>query len=114
MESIHRKIQKVYVEIISIWKFGNSEKKLLNLQQKYVLEALLYNYNFLAEDYGNNQLNTRNKLAQSAKNIKEVWKRSHMYSFIMYFYKLPPDLKNLGVKQRRMKIKEYITKQSLK
>ncbi|KAJ8668867.1 hypothetical protein QAD02_000126 [Eretmocerus hayati] len=103
------KLNKVHSKVMKLQeKVRHFPKKQLNLNEKFAVEVLPYNYTSLVENYQGITLNTRNKLLSLPKNIKEVWKRSHRCHAIMYFNKLPPNVKSLKQDKRKYILEKHI------
>ena len=103
-------LYKIHEKIIKI-VFGNSQNEIpLNLKQKYELEVLLHNYETLQTIFKNSTSVTRKKLIELPKPLLEAGKKKNYYCAIEVFNSLPNQLKILSEKERKKKLKEYLSK----
>ena len=84
---VHDKIMKI------VYKRNDKTDIPLDLENKYILEALIYHYSTLADNYKKSQSITRNKSIMLPKVFKEIGRRNHYYIATIHFNKLQTELK---------------------
>lgn len=101
--NVHKKIVKILL------KADPNVKLPLNIQQKFILETVLYYYEPLSLTFVNSTSSTRHKSIQLPKFSKDVGKRSHLFNAAKFFNELPNDLKNRDKKIIKNKLKQFLS-----
>lgn len=81
------------------------DKKLLNIEDLYKIQAVLYNYEDLKKTFQNSISKTRHKKIPLPKHQKKIFTKNSRIEAIKFFNTLPNNLKTLSTSRKDIKNK---------